>query len=131
MTRKTADCYSAVFKYIEETIKFELKPAEFMTDFEDGMRLAIKKRWPKSVVRGCWFHLCRAVKKRARKLRLNKIKSKYAKMIRKMLMCIPLLPTDDIDEGYRGIKKFAKKHRLSKRFAPLFNYFERYWLNQV
>lgn len=37
MSRKTADCYEAVFKFVEKKL-FKLQPAVFMTDYEDGMR---------------------------------------------------------------------------------------------
>lgn len=46
-----------------------------------------------------------------------------------MLMSIPLLPADRIEEGFRAIISFAKQKRLFKRLEKLFNYFERYWIN--
>lgn len=130
MTRKTPECYLAVFDYIEQNV-FKMKPMEMMTDFEDGLRLAIRKFWPKVVIRGCWFHMSRAVHRRYLKLGLNKIRNnkKNAKMIRRMLMSIPLLPADRIGDGFHAIKSFAKKKRLFKRLEKLFDYFERYWLN--
>lgn len=128
MTRKTPECYLAVFEYIEQNL-FEMKPAEIMTDYEDGMRLAIKRYWPNVVIRGCWFHMARAVNKRHRRLGLSKIKNKNRKIIKRMLLCIPLLAADRIQEGFQAIIAFAKKKRLFKRFAMLFKYFERYWLN--
>lgn len=130
MTRKTTECYIAVFEFIERNL-FKLKPAEFMTDFEDGMRKAIKKRWPKAKIRGCWFHLCRAIERRYRKLGLHKLKRTNGKKIKKMLMNIPLLPENMIMEGFFSIIAFAKRKRLFKHFARLFSYFSRYWLNQV
>lgn len=72
MTRKTADSYLALFQFIEEKL-FLLQPTEFMTDFEEGMRLAIQKHWP-NVRRGtCWFHFKRAVNKRCRSLGMMKL----------------------------------------------------------
>lgn len=131
MTRKTPACYSAVFKCIEENL-FKMKPAEVMTDYEDGMRLAIKRHWPNAIIRGCWFHLSQAIYRKSRKLGLIRMKNKKGKIIRKMLMNIPLLSADHIEDGYRAVIDFAKKKRLFKRFAPLFKYFENYWLyNQV
>lgn len=52
MSRKTAACYTAVFKFIEKKL-FQLDPKEMMTDFESGMRSAIRKYWPKVTLRGC------------------------------------------------------------------------------
>lgn len=54
MTRKTAQSYLALFEYIEQKL-FELDPKEMMTDFEKGMRKAIKICWPDVILRGCWF----------------------------------------------------------------------------
>lgn len=130
MTRKTAESYKALFEYIEKEI-FKLKPVEFMTDYEDGMRLAIKKHWPTVTIRGCWFHYSKAILKRCRKLGLAKLlkENDNAKAIKKQLAALPLLPANQIEEGFTVIKKLATKKKLSKRFERLFSYVGRYWLN--
>lgn len=133
MTRKTADCYRAVFNFIEEKL-FKLQPTEMMTDFEAGMRQAITKNWPTVVLRGCWFHFCRAILKRSIKLGMKKLikRNERARAIRKALMSIPLLPAEKIEEGFKCIVKYAKTRKLFKRFSRLFVYFRSYWLeNQV
>lgn len=132
MTRKTSMCYLAVFEFIEEKI-FKLRPAEIMTDYEDGMRLAIKKRWIGVAIRGCWFHFCRAISKKCRKLGMTSLlkENRVARIIRKKLMSIPLLPANQIENGSKWIQKFARKKGLSDRFSKLFKYFGSYWLNQV
>lgn len=130
MTRKTAESYKALFEYIEKEI-FELIPNEFMTDYEDGMRLAIKTRWPNVKIRGCWFHYSKAILKRCNKLNLRKIlkENADAKAIKMQLAALPLLPAHQIEEGFAVIKKSAKKKKLSKRFERLFSYVRSYWLN--
>lgn len=130
MTRKTSVAYMAVFKFIEEKL-FKLQPAEFMTDYEDGMRLAIRKRWGTVVIRGCWFHYCRAIWKKTRKLGMTKVlkQNSNAKVVLKSLMALALLPADRIEEGFRVIKTFANRKRLSQKLQKLFIYFEGYWLN--
>lgn len=131
MTRKTSKCYKAVFEFIEEKLLFKLEPKEFMTDYEDGMRLAIKKQWPNAIIHGCWFHLCKAILKRARKLGMVKLlqRSSKAKIILRGLMSVALLPAEKIMEGFLSVKRFANKSRLFEKFRKLFVYFERYWLN--
>lgn len=130
MTRKTAESYKALFEYIEKEI-FELKPAEFMTDYEDGMRLGIKTRWPTVIIRGCWFHYSKAILKRCRKLSLTKLlkENADAKAIKKQLAALPLLPANQIEEGFAAIQKLASKKKLTKRFRRLFSYVRSYWLN--
>lgn len=132
MTRKTAEAYLAVFDYIETKL-FELQPKEFMTDFEEGMRLAIRIRWPNAVIRGCWFHLCRAIENKTKSLGLTKIlkSNSVARMVKKQLMSLALLPADRITVGYASIKLMAREKKLLKKFQSLFAYFESYWLKQV
>lgn len=132
MTRKTSECYKAVFDFIETKL-FRLQPNEIITDYENGMRKAIKECWPGVALHGCWFHFCRAIRKRCRKHNLTKLlkKNHSAKIIQKSLMSLPLLPAERIKQGYDCIKKFGQKKRQSKRFSAVFKYFERYWLKQV
>lgn len=132
MTRKTSEAYVAVFEFIERNL-LELKPVLFMTDYEDGMRSAIRKRWPNVQIRGCWFHLKRAINRKCRSFGLKRTmdQNPNARKVREMLVSIPLLPSTQIHEGYNSIKKFARGKQLGKRFANLFSYFERYWLKQV
>lgn len=126
MTRKTTECYAAVFEFIEKNI-FQLEPYEFITDFEEGMRNAIREQYPNTTLRGCWFHYCAAIRKKSK---LPK-KNADAKLIRKELMSIPLLPSDYIVEGYLHVKESALECGLSDEFAVLFEYYENYWLPQV
>lgn len=46
------------------------------------------------------------------------------------MLNIPLLPADSIVDGYRIIKRTARKLKLNNEFKALFQYFEDYWLNQ-
>lgn len=132
LTRKTAEAYLAVFKFIEEKL-FKLEPAEFMTDFEDGMRLAIKSRWPNVPIRGCWFHLKKRIHSRCIKTGLHKtLKNNVnGRTLKKMLQNLPLLPENLINEGFSSVQLFAREKQLEQSFGGLFSYFKRYWLNQV
>lgn len=132
MTRKNAKCYKAVFDFIEKNL-FELQPNKIMTDYESGMRFAIKEFWPGVSLHGCWFHFCRAIRKRCQKNNLTKLlrQKRNAQIIQKSMMSIPLLPAERIKEGYDSIKQFARKKKLFQRFSAVFKYFESYWMKQV
>lgn len=132
MTRKTADAYICVFNFIDQNL-IKLMPTEFMTDYEDGMRLAIRTHWPEVRIRGCWFHYKRALNRRCRSISLKRVldKSINAYKVKEMLVSIPLLPSTKILEGFGSIKTFAAQNKLDKCFDGLFSYFERYWLKQV
>lgn len=101
MTRKTSICYTALFNFIENNV-FKLEPMEIMTDFEEGMRKSIKIVYPNAVLRGCWFHYIRAIQRKCMKLGMFKLlqRNSHAKLIKKQITNLPLLPTDKIEEGY-------------------------------
>lgn len=132
MTRKTSQSYVALFEYIETKL-FKLNPTNMMTDFENGLRKAIKQCWPNCSLHGCWFHFCRAIQRRVRKRRLFKLlkRNRKAKRIYKSLMSLPLLPEEHLVEGYNEIKKLARKSGLFKQFSDIFSYFERQWMKEV
>lgn len=132
MTRKTEKAYAAVFKLIEEKL-FKLEPKEFMCDFEEGMRCAIRKHWRNVRIRGCWYHYKRAINRKCTSLGMLKLfkRNRYARMTKNMLTNLPLLPDHQIIEGFQSIKKFTRTKRISEHFNAVFGYFERYWVAQV
>lgn len=132
MTNKDTESYSRVFRFIEEKL-FNLEPAEFITDFEGGMRKAIERCYPHARLRGCWFHYSAALRKKLLNLGLNKLikGDDNARSIKKMMMSLPLLPEDDFMQGYNHIKSLAYKWQLLREFRPFFLYFEQYWILQV
>lgn len=132
MTHKTKKCYLAVLKYIKANV-FDLEEAEFMTDFETGMRSAIKKCYPSATIRGCWYHYVAALRKRMRMMGMTKLlkENENAKTLQKMLMNLPLLPAEMFENGYSFIKKQASSWRLFNNFKKFFAYFERQWIYEV
>lgn len=112
---------------------FKMRPSEIMADYEGGLRAAIRMCWPNVSLYGCWFHYCKAINKRCRKLNMTKFlrNNSNAKRVQKALMSLPLLPADQIIEGYECIKKKARRKKLVRSFISLFKYFESYWLKQV
>lgn len=132
MSNRTSACYEAVFKFIEANI-FQLEPNEFITDFETGMRNAIQRCYPGVRLRGCWFHFCAAVRKKLLKLGLHKLLkiNHLARRIKKMLMCLPLLPAESFAQGYEFIKLKANEWEISRELRDVFIYFEQYWFKVV
>lgn len=132
MSKRTSACYQSVFKKIEQKV-LKLEPDELITDFESGLRHAIRKRFPTARLRGCWYHYCAALRKRLVRLGLQKLfkSNQQAKAIKKQLMCLPLLPAENFKEGYECIKQKANVWGLSDRFKTFFTFFEDYWFAQV
>lgn len=132
MSNRTSACYQAVFKFIEN-YGFKLQPGEIMTDFETGLRHAIRIKYPNIQLRGCWFHYCQAIRKRLLMYKLGKlIKSDdQAFVIKRQIMNLPLLPPEHFLEGYRQIKSLIEKNGWKKNFEEFIAYFDRYWIKQV
>lgn len=131
MSRKTAECYVDVFKYVEEHV-LKLEAKEFITDFEGGLRKAVEICYPNSVLRGCWFHFCAALRKKAMDLDLRTVlkTNAEARTVLSMLMSIPLLPANFIIAGFNHIMQRAKNVGMHSEFSKLFTYFRSYWLDQ-
>lgn len=131
MSRKTAASYKAVFKYVEKV--FELKPNLIMTDFENGLRKAIKQVYPKATLKGCWFHYCSAVRSKCYDLGMRSIVfyNSEARFFKNKLMNLPLLPHNKIVKAFNLIKRTIEQSQLAKSFKHLLAYFKSYWLIQV
>lgn len=132
MSHKSAECYTAVFKFVEDKI-FKFEPTVIMTDWETGLRCALRNYFSGVTLKGCWFHYCSALRKNMIKLGLFRElkKNANARMIKKMLMSLPLLPTEMFKQGYSHIKKITRNCGLSKKFKRFFTYFNNYWNVQV
>lgn len=132
MTRKTSICYQSVFKYINKNV-MKLEPIEIITDFEAGLRHAILKSFPNVRLRGCWYHYCAAIRKKLLFLLTSSLfkTNDWAIIIKKQLMCLPLLPSGYFHEGYQYIKRMTERYGLTERFKSFFSYYEFYWFSQV
>lgn len=132
MTDKKCPTYEAVFKYIDDNV-FKMKPNRFMTDFEAGMRKALRKCFPSCILNGCWFHFRAAVRRKFRSLNLyNLIADDIdARTIYRKILNLPLLPTEHLLHGYEIIKQDAKRMGVLVQLKPIFEYFEYFWLELV
>lgn len=132
MTRKTQACYTHVFEYIEKNI-CSLSGKSFMTDFELAMRNALKKIHPEMQFRTCWFHLCQAAQKNAKKdrdfIKLIK-KNEEARSMYKKILALPLLPANQIKNAFIALKADALL-KFGKPFRTFLAYFEQQWLEKV
>lgn len=134
MNKKSKKCYSHFFNYINNNL-LNLNGAAFITDYEKGLRKAIKTEFPDSKLYGCWFHFCQAVRRRittkhkqvARFIRQNKEASlEYHK-----LLTLPLLPATHILDSFQIIKRDIEDFDHHFEFAAFLEYYESQWLQKV
>ncbi|XP_066585189.1 uncharacterized protein [Prorops nasuta] len=141
MSRKTEQHYIEVFKFLKESVLKDFNVNSFMTDFELGLRNAIKVVYSNCKLKSCFFHYVHDVRKYANKLRLFRaleiqkieIRIKGIFLLRKM-QNLPLLPASSIEIGYAIIKENlnANKELLAiPQFRKLFVYINNFWLKKI
>lgn len=54
MDSKKQQCYEAIFRYIETKI-IEINPKSFHTDYEAGLRAALRTVYSNVQLKGCWL----------------------------------------------------------------------------
>lgn len=104
-----------------------------MTDYEVALRNAIAKVIPGAQLTACWFHYCQAIKRNLMKFPKiieTILKDDNAKRLYYMLICLPLLPAENILKEFDSIKQ-----RLVEIYPLMFDkflaYFEKQWLIKV
>ena len=105
MTRKTTELYTAVFGKVRE-IACAFVPEHAMADYETASVKDLCAVYGSSVtISGCWFHYTQAVGRQARKIGLAvpyRADATVRKCV-KMLMSLPLLPAEAINEDVDDI----------------------------
>lgn len=131
MSNRTAESYQAVIKYIEENI-FQLEPASLMTEWELGMRKALKICYPGCILRGCWYHYCSSLRKKCIKHGLDCLlkTNESAKRISQQFMSLTLLPKEHFQTGLNYIKRLSPDYQLSVAFRSFLSYLN-FWVRQV
>ncbi|XP_055308039.1 uncharacterized protein LOC129572142 [Sitodiplosis mosellana] len=122
MTDKEAASYQAVFEYIETHI-FKLQPAEFMADFETGLRAAIQRYYPEASLHGCWYHYCSSIRRRLMTLDMHQVITDDPSgiEIHRMCLSLPLLPQACILEGFNVVQRTAREKGLYSEFKSFLN----------
>lgn len=132
MSDKKTTTYQKVFKYIEDNV-FKFQPAQFMADFESGLRKAISNYFPAASLYGCWYHYSASIRRRLMTLNMYRVitDDPAGILIHRMLQSLPLLPRERILDGFNFIKNEARKNRLFKEFGKFFKYFDNFWIQLV
>lgn len=132
MSDKKTKTYEKVFKYIEDNV-WKFQPAQFMTDFESGLRKAISSYFPNAPLYGCWYHYSVSIRRRLMTLNMYRVitDDPAGLMIYRMFLSLPLLPQERILDGFNFIKNEARKNGLFKEFREFFKYFDNFWIHLV
>ena len=131
LNSKSEEIYNEVFYKIIQLIKYHTNLKSFedikiMSDFEIGLRKAIKKNFELCLLDGCYFHYCKAIWKKIKKLNLFKKKLRYNTIIIFFVMKVyPYIKTDKREKYYEKLEIFAEN--LGDNYIKLLKYFKKYW----
>lgn len=109
LTSKTYEMYMGfinTLKDASDAAGLKLDPKFIMVDFERASIKAFKRQFPNAEIRGCHFHFTSAIYKHLCSIGL---KSKYSEdqsfqLWVKMVMCIPFVRIDDVDDVWFELK---------------------------
>lgn len=131
MTRRTKQTYIHLMRYIEEHV-CELNPDSFMTDYESGLRSALRLVYPHSNVRGCLFHYTQAIRKKSKSIPdffKNLHRNAELESLYNQFLVLPLLPPEKVLTGFNGLKLEAQQNEAV--FRIFLEYYERQWIQKV
>lgn len=133
MTCKKTACYSHVFHCIHNNV-LNLDCVAVITDFERAMRTALREViGDKPEYIGCWFHFTQAVRKHAMQagLSITFAQNKELKHLYYRLLCLPLLPVNEIVGVFGLLKKEFLAHNNAVVEQFVVGYFEKQWILRV
>lgn len=135
MTKKTRKAYEHAFQFIDANL-FKFEASTFHTDYEMGLRKALRNVFPAASLKGCWFHYCQAMRRKTQTIKkfctIVKNDEECNKWYRKFLS-LPLANPEQIEEMFLVLKtallEFPAKQRECLQI--FLQYFEKQWMTTV
>lgn len=132
MTRKSEACYRSLFTYIRDHI-FSMEGATIISDYEKGMRNALKNIFPMLLLFSCWFHFTQAVVKKGKsisKFFSTIMHDPALKQLFHKFLALPLLPDENIKDAFQLLQLEANASN-PVLFKPFLKYFHSQWMIRV
>ncbi|XP_066598840.1 uncharacterized protein [Prorops nasuta] len=137
-TSKSQQLYSAILNFMKLKIIPNLEPDIIHVDYETALQNALFFHFPRSKIRGCYFHFVQSIRKNAKKLKIfkgfkNLLPETQMEILfyLRLLYNIPLLPNFLLQTGFHLIKRKIEQSNVRNKFDKLLLYIERYWINIV
>ncbi|XP_034250360.1 uncharacterized protein LOC117650856 [Thrips palmi] len=132
MQKKNQTTYDLILQKLKD-LRPSFRPREAMCDFEDAQINALKAQFPDILIHGCLFHSSKAIAGKAKKLRLGRFvrQNHSANSVTRSMCGLAFLPGNQIESGYKKLKRRAVREHVYNRLKSLFDYFEQYWLRRA
>ncbi|XP_050057873.1 uncharacterized protein LOC126550421 [Aphis gossypii] len=136
MSRKTTKAYAALFEKLLR-IEPQWQPETIIIDFELAAMAGIQFIFPGINIQGCWFHSSQAIWRKIGNLGMIELctSDRGAYDIVHMIMALPLIPGNKINEGFTSIQIFYEENikltlstESQEKFETFFQYYRTTWL---
>ena len=133
MSGKRKVDYVKVFERLKACLQHGdqgLKVQTVLMDFELAVWKAVLQYFPGVKVRGCWFHYCQAIYRKAKSLGLTKgfNKKRDINLLVRHLMNLALLDPEAIRRLFEALKQAAGRAG-NESVDKLMDYVQSYWIN--
>ncbi|KAF6215930.1 hypothetical protein GE061_000267 [Apolygus lucorum] len=131
MEGKDKTSYEELFQELLDT--YDLRPVKIMTDFESGLRSALRNKFPHAVLKGCWFHYAQAIIRKVRSSGFSNLLSENVgfKKCTQIMIALPLLPIEDIGAGLNYAKTYLEENGHEEPARILIPYIQKEWIQKV
>ena len=97
-----------------------------MSDFELGIRGTIKQTFDGALLKGCYFHFCKAIWGKIKKYNLFKKELRINTLILAFIIkSYPFIKENNREKYCEKIEEYCKN--LKGNYIKLYNYFSKYW----
>lgn len=117
-----------LFKKLER--HWKLEPTSITTDYEKGLRSALRSIYLSAIILGCWFHYSQAIRRKGSQIKgfFEMIQSNQAaKKLYQKLLCLPLIRSDAIKLAFDMFK--VQANQFGGPFIIFIDYYENQWIN--
>lgn len=130
---KTPEILRLLFAFLRDTLAPELRPAEIVTGYESSLYFALGETYTEAHIGGCIFYYVQTVYQCLCVHGLNAVleTSAHFRKVYQMLLMLPLLPVNTIQDALSNIISKAKEHDVYDKCQPLFDYVQEQWIKVV
>ncbi|KAL5010801.1 hypothetical protein ScPMuIL_013106 [Solemya velum] len=119
MSGKRKEDYYEVFKAIDHRLPQDISLDTFVVDFEAGLWLALKDRFPGYPIQGCAFRWTQAVYRKIQDVGLHVAYNR--KDDTHTVLALPFLPHEHIEDAFHNLDRLASTRSLRETMDYVWN----------
>lgn len=133
VNKKSQFIFRKIFSYLRDDLAPGLRPQEIITDYEANLYYALAEVYIDSNIGGSVFYYTQNLYKKICSLNLSRDleTNSYFRNIYHMLLMLPLLPVNTINDGLNNIHLEATNFNIQDLTLPLFDHVRNQWILNV